>query len=59
MIIAFRFGRFSVLHPMMCLSYVFAIVFGVSFLNEAVSIMKAMGVGAIIFGVVLLGGGDH
>tara|TARA_Y100000588_G_C14185104_1_gene895496 strand:+ start:43 stop:399 length:357 start_codon:yes stop_codon:yes gene_type:complete len=59
MIIAFRFGRFSVLHPMMCLSYVFALFFGVIFLNEVISVQKIFGVVSIMVGVALLGGGDY
>ncbi len=31
MIIAFRFGSYSVIHPIMCTSYIFAIFFGLAF----------------------------
>lgn len=59
MIVAFKFGSFSVLHPMMCLSYVFALIFGSAFLQESIGVFKILGVISIITGVVLIGGGDH
>lgn len=59
MIIAFKFGSFSVLHPMMCLSYVFALLFGSLFLQESVGAFKVIGVLFIITGVIFIGGGDH
>lgn len=57
-IISFRYGSFSVLHPMLCLSYIFAIIFGFIFLREPIGIIKISGIVFIMLGVVFIGGGD-
>ncbi|HEX3027374.1 MAG TPA: EamA family transporter [Clostridia bacterium] len=59
MIAAFRFGSFSVLHPMQSLSYIFALIIGFAFLNEAITATKAVGLAIILFGVVMIGVGDE
>jgi len=60
MIIAFRFGELSVLHPMLSLSYVIALFLGVVFLNELIDFWKILGVASIILGVIIMGfGNDH
>lgn len=59
MIIAFKYGSFSVIHPMMSMSYIFIVLLGYYFLNEAVSFEKIMGLILIIIGVVLVGVGDE
>ncbi len=59
MIIAFKFGSFSVLHPMLCLSYVFAILFGKFFLKEFIGLYKSIGIILIMLGVAFIGGGDY
>jgi len=58
MILAFRFGSLSVLHPFMSVGYIFAIVLGQTQLHENISVTKYVAVGIIIFGVTLIGGGD-
>jgi drug/metabolite transporter (DMT)-like permease len=58
MIFAYRYGSFSVLHPMMSFSYVFAFILGFFFLNEVASMAKIGGLVLIIIGIVLIGGGD-
>lgn len=58
MIIAFRFGSLSVLHPMLSLGYIFAIFLGNYVLKEHITTGQYFGVFIIIIGVVLLGGGD-
>ena len=58
MIVAYRFGNLSVLQPMLCLSYVFAIFIAVFILHEQVSPMKLIGIIVVIFGVVMIAGGD-
>ena len=58
MILAFRFGSLSVLHPFMSVGYVFAIVLGQTQLHESVSVAKYVAVGIIMLGVTLIGGGD-
>lgn len=59
MIVAFRFGRLSVLHPIMSLGYVFGIMLGGFFLEEIISWNVIVGTLLILVGVSLIGGGDH
>lgn len=59
MIIAFKFGSFSVLHPMMSMGYIFTIIVGFYFLNEVININKIVGLIFIIIGVVMIGVGDE
>ncbi|NPV91966.1 MAG: EamA family transporter [Firmicutes bacterium] len=60
LIAALRYGQLSVIHPLMCLGYVFALVNGYVFLQERVTGVQLAGVGLIIVGVVALvrGGRD-
>jgi drug/metabolite transporter (DMT)-like permease len=58
MIIAFKFGELSVLYPMMCVAYIFAIINGWFFLNETLTLGKLGGILLIIMGVSLLGKGS-
>jgi undecaprenyl phosphate-alpha-L-ara4N flippase subunit ArnE len=55
MIMAFRFGELSVLHPMLSVSYVLAILIGYFFLSEPVTLTKVGGVAAIFIGMLFLG----
>ncbi|HEX2938001.1 MAG TPA: EamA family transporter [Ruminiclostridium sp.] len=59
MITAFRYGSFSVLHPMQSLGYVFAIFIGLFLLNEAITPQKTIGLLFILFGVIMIGVGDE
>ena len=58
MIVSFRFGSLSVLHPFMSVGYVFSIVLGIVFLSETVTLKIIIGIFLIIVGVMLIGGGD-
>lgn len=58
MIVAFKYGSLSVLHPMLSLSYIFAVVLGYYVLEEPISIKQLTAIFVIITGVVLIGGGD-
>ena len=58
MILAFRFGSLSVLHPFMSVGYIFALILGQTQLTETVSLTKYVAVGIIMVGVTLIGGGD-
>ena len=58
MIIAYRYGKLSVLQPMLCLSYVFAIFIAVFILREEMTPFRLAGIIVIVFGVILIGGGD-
>lgn len=55
MIFAFKNGELSVLYPLMCVSYVFALINGYLFLGETVSVYNLIGIFIIILGVTLLG----
>lgn len=59
MIIAYRFGKLSVLQPMLSLNYVLSIIFAAAVLNEKITILKCIGVLIIITGVVMIAGGDE
>ncbi|MFV0520411.1 MAG: EamA family transporter [Lachnospirales bacterium] len=59
MIIAFKFGSLSVIHPFMCSSYIFAFIWGYLILGESISMMKIVGAMVLILGVLLIGGGDE
>ncbi len=58
MIVAFRFGSFSVLHPINALSYVVALVYGIFLLKEPFSPLSLLAVACILVGVTFIGGGD-
>jgi undecaprenyl phosphate-alpha-L-ara4N flippase subunit ArnE len=58
MLYAYRFGSLSVLQPLLCVSYVIAIFFGLFFLHESISLLKVSGVILIILGVVLVATGE-
>ena len=58
MIIAYKYGKLSVLQPMLCLSYIFAVFIAVSILQEMMTPLRLAGVAVVILGVVLIGGGD-
>ena len=55
MTFAFRFGELSVLHPMLSVGFILSIVLGALYLNEQVSVLKIVGIGVIILGMVFLG----
>ncbi|MDR1815274.1 MAG: DMT family transporter [Clostridiales Family XIII bacterium] len=58
MIYAYRFGRLSVLQPVLSVGYVLAIFIGVFFLGEQMTPARVGGILVIVFGVILIGGGD-
>ena len=58
MLIAYRFGKLSVLQPVLSLNYALSIVLGFMFLNEPITILKVIGVLTIMGGVVFIAGGD-
>lgn len=59
MILAFRYGSFSVLHPMLSLGYVFGLIISTSLLGEAIDVYKIIGLLFILFGVTMVGVGDE
>lgn len=59
MTVAFRFGKLSVLHPLLSLGYVIAIVYGTLFLDEALTFNMGLGTLLILIGVIVIGGDRH
>ena len=59
MIVAYRYGKLSVLQPMLSLNYVLSIGLGAVVLNETITLLKCSGVCIIIVGVILIAGGDE
>jgi len=58
MIIAYRYGKLSVLQPMLSLNYALSIVLAAVVLKENITLFKCIGVFAVIAGVVMIAGGD-
>ena len=59
MIVAYKYGKLSVLQPMLSLNYVLSIWLAEFVLNEEIRTLKFIGVLVIIFGVVMIAGGDE
>lgn len=59
MIIAYRYGKLSVLQPVLSLNYVLSIVLAACVLKELVTVLKCIGILVIITGVILTSGGDE
>ncbi|MCA1010842.1 EamA family transporter [Halobacillus halophilus] len=59
MIVSFRFGSLSVLHPLLSIGYVFALFFGSIILQETITESNLVGTALIIVGAALIGGGDN
>lgn len=56
-VIALRFGELSVLYPITSLSYIWACLLSIRFLNERMNRLKWLGILCIIIGVTLIGFG--
>lgn len=56
MIAAYRYGKLSVLQPVLSISYVISIVLGAAVLHEPVTFFKCFGVAMIISGVIMIAG---
>lgn len=59
MIIAYKYGKLSVLQPMLSLNYVLSIILAAIVLKEQITALKCIGVLIIILGVVMIAGGDE
>lgn len=59
MILGYRFGKLSVLQPVLSVNYVLSIVIGFIFFDEPVMIQKCIGVLVIMIGIFLIAGGDE
>ncbi len=58
MLVAYRFGRLSVLQPINSLSVVVSAVLGFMIFGEEISVVKAIGMISILTGVILIAKGD-
>ena len=58
MLFAYRFGKLSVLQPMLSLNYALSLLLAAIVLKEEITLLKCMGVLVIIAGVALIAGGD-
>ncbi len=56
MTIALGYGEMSVLQPLNCMSYVFALFISAIFLTEPITPLTLIGIAVIITGVILIGG---
>lgn len=59
MIIAYKFGKVSILQPILSLNYILSIVLAATVLDERITLIKCIGVLGIIAGVLLIAGGDE
>ena len=59
MIIAYKFGKLSVLQPILSLNYVLSIILAATVLKEEITILKCIGVLVIIIVVIMISGGDE
>lgn len=59
MIIAYRYGKLSVLQPILSMNYILSIILAASILHEPVTISKGVGVVLTSIGVVCIVGGDE
>jgi undecaprenyl phosphate-alpha-L-ara4N flippase subunit ArnE len=58
MLVAYRFGKLSVLQPILSFNYVLSLVLGAVVLHENISYLNIAGVCIILLGVLLISGGD-
>lgn len=59
MIIAYKYGKLSVLQPMLSLNYILSLILAAWILNEDITWVKLFGVLVIVIGVILIAGGDE
>lgn len=59
MIVAYKFGKVSILQPILSLNYILSIVLAATVLNETITLVKCIGVLGIMAGVLLIAGGDE
>jgi undecaprenyl phosphate-alpha-L-ara4N flippase subunit ArnE len=59
MFTAYRFGRMSILQPMLSMNYVFGAILAIKVLNENIGLLQLIGIFIITLSVILLGGSDE
>ncbi len=55
MMIAFKFGEMSVLHPMLSVGFIIALMYGSIFLSENINLQAIIGTIFILIGMIFLG----
>ena len=58
MIDAYRYGKVSILQPMLSVNYIISLIIGHFLFKENIKPINILGVAIIIFGVLLISGGD-
>ena len=58
MLIAYKFGKMSVLQPILSINYVLALLIGHFLLGEQINVFDIVGVSIIFIGVLFIAGGD-
>lgn len=59
MLLAYKYGKLSVLQPILALNYVISILLAAFVLKEKITLLKCIGVLIITCGVILIAGGDE
>lgn len=59
MLFAYRYGKLSVLQPMLSLNYVLSIILAALILREEITALKCVGIIIIIAGVIFIAGGEE
>lgn len=59
MLVAYKFGKLSVLQPILSMNYIFSLLLGAFILKESISLSKVVGVFVVMSGVVLIAVGDE
>lgn len=57
MILAFRYGETSVLHPMLSVGYIGSLFIGALFLNEIITLQKVVGIALVLMGLIFMTAG--
>ena len=59
MMLSFRYGKLSVLHPMMSLGYVLSLFVGAYMFREEITLPKVFGVVFVLVGLIFLANSDN
>jgi undecaprenyl phosphate-alpha-L-ara4N flippase subunit ArnE len=59
MVVGYRFGKLSVLQPVLSINYGLSVVLGFFVLGEAVTLQKCIAIVVIVAGVFLVAAGDE
>ncbi len=59
MLYAYKFGKLSVLQPVLSMNYIFSLFLGALVLKERISLTKVIGVMVVMVGVIVIAMGDE